>query len=1274
MTWTAQQQAAIAAQGKQTLVAAAAGSGKTAVLVARLIRLLTTGVCEIDQMLVLTFTNAAAAEMRERIEAALQEAVGQATDTATRERLQRQLILLSGAAITTIDAFCQRILRMNIAELDIDPQFRAMDQQEQALLAQEVMDQELEALYAEGDAEFLHFADAYGSDTGDAQVRELIQQTWHFAQSQPFPEDWLEAQPARYAEQADLWAYDCLDKTGLAQQIAQTLAVATAFRDYAVSLGSDGYTAVGTAVCAELQRAQEALQTGASWDEVRACVQAVQFPRAAGPYRETLLAGEAKAAVQNQRAACKESVDSLQELFKVDAAGLREEMAATQQMVTELCQLTLRYGRALQAAKREKRVIDFGDMEHFALDLLCNREVRQATGQLVPTPAAMALQEKYAAIVVDEYQDTNAVQEAIVQLIARREQPDVFLVGDVKQSIYRFRQADPEIFQQKQATFPQMNPDLYQLISLSRNFRSRACVLDSINVLFTQLMQPETMEIDYDEAAALYPGLDYPALPEGAVGLAGPLEVVHILDDGEPSAEHTPLAAESTPSQSWHIPQGLEAEGDYIARRLKAFMTAGTLVYDKHTGVYRAMHWRDVAILYRGGASVSQQLLTCLRAAGIPAYASADSGYFAAQEVRVMLALLTCLDNVRQDIPLAAVMASPIGGFSMSDMAKIRLAAPPHTDLYAALLHAYQQDSGLSTRLADKAAAFCDRLSTWRLAARQLRVPELINYLYQETGYYNYVGGLAGGLLQQANLRLLSDRAAAYEKTNYRGLNRFLRFIDRLRAQENDLAAARTLGAGEDVVRIMTIHKSKGLEFPLVFLVASDKKFKLLDAGSQLLCDKKLGIGLQIADRATGQRYQTLAWRNIERAGNNASKAEEMRLLYVALTRARERLIITSSGSSKAWDGRLKKVAALADAAGEALPGAQVLAQNNYLSWLLMALVRLPDGAPLREAAGLAAGAVLTLPRFGAAHFQVQTLAAADLAQPVREADAATDALLAAVARGEPLPATAAAERVTGILAWQYPEPALAQVAAKLSVSEIKRRFREADEQPQPVTAALLGAYEPVAVSPAPADKSGPMLPDMPGTAGAEHNTAQPWQRPAFLQARSRTGAEYGTLLHTVMQHLDFRGATSYRGLKAQLAGMVEREIILPTDVPAIYLKSLQAFCDSPLGEALRKAAHVWRELPFCRLLPARDFYPNLPAHSQAQCFVQGIIDLLYEDADGTLVLVDYKTDRDTDPQHAHERHYEQLKLYRAAVEALTGRTVSAAWLFMLKDGTMVAM
>ena len=1270
---TPQQQAAIDARDQKVLVAAAAGSGKTAVLVKRIISMLnaTEGGCDVDHLLVLTFTKAAAAEMRQRIEAALQETLEQAKEPKQIRHMERQLALLSGAAIATFDSFCQRVLRMHVAELDVDPQFRVMDKQEGQLLAQEVVEQLAEALYDEGNEKFLHFADAYGNNKGDKNVWDMVAKVWGMARSMPFPEEWLQQQPEQYqVPESDIWSCEWLSthREEYQEKIRRMLAGVEVFVQDTTAVGCQGYIFAAQDMATGAQACKKALANGGAWDELYEAVQGIPLPAMnRKPYTtgSRSLAPEEKAPLKAQLDVLKEQVQELQqEIFVQDEAAVRQDLQSTQEFVTELCRLTLRYGQALQAAKREKRLIDFADMEHFALNLLCDTAVHQATGQLVPSPVALALQEKYQAIMVDEYQDTNQVQEDIVSLITRQDHPDVFMVGDVKQSIYRFRQADPEIFQKKQGTYSKAPEALERLIPLSKNFRSRASVLDSINVLFTQLMQPETMEIAYDADAALYPGLPYPALPEGTEGLDGPLELVTILEDGatqtsKQSADHSAEVENGDVEEEADIPampeppRGLQAEGYYIARRIMDYVAAKTQVYDKHTGGYREMTYRDIVILMRstkgeGAAPKGQQILECLRAYGIPAYAELDAGYFEAQEVRVMLAFLTCLDNVRQEIPLAAVLASPIGGFTMADLAQLRLVIPKGGDLYDALLTAYQQNTQLKPHLADKAAAFCDQLSVWRRMARDMRVPELIDCLYQQTGYYNYVGGLPGGQLRQANLRLLIDRASAYEQTSYHGLYRFLRYIDRLRRQETDLAAARTLGAGENVVRIMTIHKSKGLEFPLVFLADCGKGFNKQDLSSRLLLHKHLGIALQIADRETGQVYKTLPWRMVQQAVQNNLLAEEMRILYVALTRAREKLILTHALSAKSWENKLKKCCAFCDVEGEVLPAEKVQACDNYLDWCLMALARVPGGAALREQAGVAAAATLSLPKFAHAAFALPVVSAVDYVPQETGDSAQSGDILTTVHQGELLPATREADEVAAILGWHYPQPELAKVTAKLSVSEIKRRFREADEQPQAVTASL--------------------LPDSTG------GSTQPWQRPAFLQARSRTGAEYGTLLHTVMQHLDFTGDTSYHGLQAQLQSMVTREIIRAEDVPSIYIKSLQAFCDSPLGQELRTASHVWRELPFCRLLPATDFYQELPTDSQAECFVQGIIDLLYEDAAGELVLVDYKTDRDTDAQRAHDRHHEQIALYRAAVEAITGRTVNAAWLFMLKDGTMVAM
>ena len=1246
--WTEDQTKAIELRHRNILVAAAAGSGKTAVLVERIIQSLLHGGCDVDRLLVLTFTNAAAAEMRDRIDGALQKELAEAEDSDTIARLERQLVLLSGASISTFHSFCQRVIRTNLSEVDLDPQFRLADEQEKQLLQQDTIDALFEELYAKKDKHFMAFTDAYGDNRGDEKAKKLVLAVWRFAQAQPFPEDWLAEQPKRYeAKEEDLWQEPWIQilYPYLEHAIDAWMESARELLPFQSDVEGSGYAIAIDEIYGLVSACYNDFHAHAPWDAIQQRIAAFAWPNfTKNPYRKAPEDPEVKAA-------CKAAIDSLKtqfeemstQYFPASEEGIREEIAACAGPVAELCTLAIQFSRAFQQAKKEKNIADFGDLEHFALQILSDDEVRRTTGKIVPSATAIALQEKYQEIMVDEYQDTNSVQEAIFSLVARPDDPNVFLVGDVKQSIYKFRLADPDLIQQKQNAYPKLAAEgkPYALIHLKKNFRSRAGVLDAVNVLFTQVMQSGTMEIDYDEEEALYAGLDYPELPKGRAGLDGPVELAVVMNPDakkEKAAENEEDEEEAQPEL-----KNLEAEGQYMAERIQKMIDAQTLVYDKGLKGYRAMQWRDAAILMRSVQGKAQIVLEQLRKNGIPAYADADAGYFEAQEVRIVLDLLACLDNVRQDIPLAAIMASPIGDFSMQDIAKIR-AASPDTDLYGALLAAYAPESKLSGRLADKAAAFHNRMADWRNAARDLRVPELIRYLYQATGYYNYVGGLPGGLLRQANLRMLIDRASAYEKTNYRGLYRFLRFIDQMKKRETDLSVARTLGAGENVVRIMTIHKSKGLEFPVVFVPDMAKRFQLDDKETTVLLHKKLGIGPKVVDPETSQCYQTAPWRTIRQSKHAETKAEELRVLYVALTRAREKLILTASMKETEWENKAKKWAGLADAEGTVLPSGKVLSADSFLDWVLMALMRMPDGRPLRETAGIAGGATLSLPRYDKGHYKIHIVQQEDLHPVTEEREKDADTILEAVHAMKPLEASEARDKVASILGWHYDTQGLENVSAKLTVTEIKRRFAEPDEQPVP------------AVQP-------------------QEEKQQPWKRPVFVQDRKgRSGAEYGTLMHSVMQHIDFAGDTSFQGLQAQVRLMAAKEIIREEDISAIYIKSLQGFCDSKLGKEVRSTKQVWRELPFSRLLPAKKFYDGLPKDSEEEVFVQGVIDLLYEREPGRYVLVDYKTDRDTDPEHAEKRHREQIRLYREAVEAVTGGEVAEAYLYLLKDGTIVPM
>ncbi|MBQ1461550.1 MAG: helicase-exonuclease AddAB subunit AddA [Selenomonas sp.] len=1285
MPYTNDQLAAIKARDRNILVAAAAGSGKTRVLVERIIRQLTAGELDVDELLVVTFTNAAAAEMRERIEGALARELAAAAKKEEAARLERQMVLLTGADICTFHSFCQRLIRQHIESLDVDPKFRLASEQELVLLKNDTLESLLEDKYERPLAaeqlpaweEFISFMDDYGDEQGDDEVKKAILDLHNFAQSQPFPEKWLlsqqEGQGQSIADSPWLTAAVPEMRAGLMTVISEyeeTAGLTAGTEDPALTAAWVPYAELIQQDLAGLDAIREAFNVlehkpdAAKWDELA---------RQVGKFSWTAMRGKVYSDLKNlypdireefnaRRDAVKKALKKFAENYlSQEAAQIEEDIAANHRAAAVYAGLALEFGRALQAAKKERNILDFNDLEHYALAILCTAD---DGGAIAPTETALALQAKYKSIMVDEYQDTNGVQEAILNLIARDN--NRFTVGDVKQSIYRFRLADPYLFQAKYDSFP-LEPqadDKNQLINMKKNFRSRREVLAPINFIFDQIMTKEAVEIAYDANSKLYPGAAYEEHEHTFAGAAGALELDLIQrelqeKDGKPGAG----------DEEGEDLSGFNLEAAYIARRISQLMEQGYMVKDKDTDSYRPLAFRDIAVLMRAVSGKANILLEALRKNSIPAYADVDGGYFEAPEVRLVLALLTVIDNVRQDIPLAAVLASPIGGFSMTELTQIRLASATG-DLYDGLLASFSVDSSLPQELAARTADFQAELARWRRFAASHSVPELIWLLYRETGYYDYVGGLKGGLLRQANLRMLADRAAEYERSNYRGLFRFLRFIENLQKRDTDLSVARTLGASENVVRIMSIHRSKGLEFPVVIVADIAKKFNLRDAQGTFLRHKELGIGVRLAQRSrTGRQiYKSLPWQAVAAKIRSESKAEEMRILYVAMTRAREKLILTGVLPGKNSEKKAQGYCRYADREEYQLPDFAITKADSYLDWVAAALCRHSAAGPLWEMAGISADGGLEKQLEPEAQIKINLYQESELAAGAPQ-ESKQDELLQAAAALKPMPSSAAKDSVESLLSWQYEDRGLANVPAKLTVTEIKRRFadNQAWEEEVPGPRQLIVMHDNEELEAVDTDTNAVT------TVAAKDTTD--WPQPRFLQEQAKkiSAMERGTIMHTVMQRLDFAGDISYQGIKKQVAAM-EAKGILPEDAgKVVYIKGIQGFFDSEIGQLVQDAPHVYRELPFSRMLRAKDFYPEVQEEKEL-VFTQGVIDLLVETAAGELILIDYKTDRLTDHDRIRRRYQIQLDMYKNAVEAILGRKVSRSYLYLLQNGSFVPM
>ena len=1193
MPWSPEQEEAIYSKGKNLLVAAAAGSGKTSVLVERIIQHLISGYCNINEILVVTFTRAAASEMQGRIAKAISEKL----DLQQREK---QLILLNGASISTLHSFCQSIIRQYFYHLDLDPKARLANEQEVALLEYDVLDNLFEREYAgEGEAlpEFVHFTELYGSERGDENMYKLILRLFKFAQAQPFPRQWLEALPEFYlVEDIRDSAWFKIFRDHLAEDAENCLrqlescygtARETASEKYMNLLDSD------LVFCRELKE-----NLFSDWDAMVKQASNIKLTRF---NRDKEVDEEISEQLKNRRSNAWAAVKDWKKTYALQSLQEAEaDLPLLYRQARALVGVTLAFAKEFAEAKKQKNIMDFSDLEHYALQLLT--EEGSDADQLIPSSVALELQEKYKEIMVDEYQDTNGVQEAILNLVAGTE-PKKFYVGDVKQSIYKFRLAEPELFLAKYQSYPEAEES--KRIDLAKNFRSRREVLSGVNCIFSQLMDPALMELDYGEAEALKCGLDY---PEGENTLAQPIEV-HLFGEDAPYRL----------SQGGELQEldGYSGEVRFIVERIARLYREKPLVYDKDKKDYRPLEWRDIVILLRSVVGKGNELEEALLAAGIPVYANADTGYFQATEIELMLSLLQIIDNPQQDIPLTGVLFSVIGKFSKEELAEIKV-LEPELSMYSAL----EKIAGLDTALGGKIREFLACLEQWRTYSRFHSVPQLLWRLYEDTGYYEYLGGLPEGTVRQANLRALYSRARDFEMTAYRGLFRFLRYVRRLQDLGTDLAVARTLGEGENVVRIMTVHKSKGLEFPVVFMPNLNKKFNLQDAREQILIHKNLGLGMYL--QGENVAYETLAHQAVAIAINREAKAEEARVLYVGMTRAREKLIMSASGLSQSKLNKLLTPAYYSEAL--LLPKAVIGGGAAFLDWILPGLARHPDAEGLAKIAELAPQPVFKLAEDS--RWQIEWGGEGMLQEEDKTAPA--EDFWQRIGNLQPVPQAENTEWVAQRLSWSYPRLAQQAIPAKLTVTEIKQRFME-------------GSFE-----------------------EDEQFRLQEFAKPKFLQQEERlSGMEYGTLVHRILQHLDLQGDLSASGIGRQVEALREQHILPKEQGVFLPYKKLAAFFTSPIGKRLLQSETVEREMHFNKLLPADLFYQV--GADAPDIFLQGVIDLLFEEADGW-VLVDYKTDN-IDGARALERYALQLQLYSKVAGDILSKPVKASYLYMIATG-----
>ena len=907
--WTREQNLAINEKDSNILVAAAAGSGKTAVLVERIINKVINEKIDIDKILVVTFTNAAASEMRERILDAIYKRL---EDEPENAHLQRQINLLNKASISTIHAFCLDVIRNNFFEIDTSANFRVGDTTEIELIKQEILEDLFEEKYEE-ESEFLNLIEMYTNYRSDDKLKEMVLDIYKFIQSTPFPEKWLKNAVEKFNYSTDVdfaktdWGKIILKE--LFSQIEECiLKLEKIHRETAKFWELDKFTVV---LNQDIENLKSLINNNLRWDEVFYLINDFTWKKWPVDKKVTIdLRNEAKEIRDSVK---KQFTKIVSKVMIYSSKEANEDINKMYQTLQNLSNLVLEFTEKFKQAKREKNIIDFNDIEHMALDILVNKE-----NTIEKTKVAKDYMQKFEEIDIDEYQDSNLVQEYILSSISRGN--NIFMVGDVKQSIYRFRQARPELFIEKYNKYKLEERDIKtgEKIQLFKNFRSRKNILDITNNIFKNIMSQEIGEIDYTENEYLNYGASYPERKEKSE--------IYVINLNEENAEDYEEIYNEEDNTNERI-EDVVLEAKFVSKKVKELLESGIEVYDKKQG-QRKISYRDIAILLRSTSTTAPIYEKELSELELPVFSDSSSTYLESIEIETMMSLLKIIDNPMQDIPLVTVLRSTIGGFTDNDLIEIRLADKKCSFYEAMLKSRIKVDDDIKAKI----TKLLNNLEKWRKEVEYLSLDELIWQIYLDTGYYHFVSLMPNGNVRQANLKILFEKAREFENTNFSGLFNFINFIDRLKSSGGDLSSAKLIGENEDVIRIMSIHKSKGLEFPIVFLCNTGKKFNMKDLNENIILHQELGIGPKFIDTEKRIEYNTLAKEALKIKAQKEIISEEERVLYVGLTRAKEKLIIT--GISKDLKKDLEKKKELLSTYGNKIKSNLVEKYKSYLDWI----------------------------------------------------------------------------------------------------------------------------------------------------------------------------------------------------------------------------------------------------------------------------------------------------------------------------------------------------
>ncbi|MCE9654802.1 helicase-exonuclease AddAB subunit AddA [Clostridium celatum] len=1238
--WTNEQAQAIKTRNCNLLVAAAAGSGKTAVLVERIIKIITNeeNPVDIDKLLVVTFTSAAAAEMRERIAAAISKELEKSPNS---KNLQRQLTLLSRANITTMHSFCLEVIKNYFYTIDLDPSFRIGDETEATLMKNEIIEELFDEYYEEENEDFKDLLEAYSGSKDDEKLKEMILSLHRFSMSGPWPEKWL----IEKAEAFNINTLEELDKTEWVKVLKDSLRVEIrgflnmykkALEIIEYTDGLSPYLEAFNSDYGYLYNAYESLNEDLT--SVYNALNAITFITLKRLKKSEVLDENAQETVKAIREGVKKKVKSLIESsFEFTPGEALDGIKEVYPFMKTLANITVEFAKRFDEKKREKNILDFNDLEHLCLKILIDRDEEN---NIIPSNVAEHFRNYFDEVLVDEYQDSNDVQETIINLVSRRlgDNPNVFMVGDMKQSIYRFRQAKPKLFKDKYDSYSEEDESKDRKILLYKNFRSRQEVIDGANYIFKMIMSEVVGELEYTDKEALNLGASFEIPKDEKQVVGGEIEL-HIIDKSGLVKEENNDFNEDDSEQAKEDEEdidGITLEAKVVAKRIKELFEERDgkkfQVFDKDTKEYRDVKFKDIVILLRATKNWAEIFLDELGSEGIPVYADTGSGYFESIEIRTIMSLLKVIDNPLQDVPMIATLRSPIVGFSAEELSDLRLL---NKDLYfyEVIKCVYDNEFEVSDELRFKCVNFIDNLSKWRDRAIYTPIDEFIWYLYMDTGFYGYVGAMPNGKLRQANLKILFQRAKQYESTSFKGLFNFINFINKLRKSSGDMGSAKVLGENEDVVRIMSIHKSKGLEFPIVFTSGTGKQFNLMDLTNSILYHEELGFGPNYVNLETRNSYSTLPKEAIKKKIRLETLSEEMRILYVAFTRAKEKLIITGASSNLEKD--IKKWVSAASLDENIVLPSEVLKGKSYLDWIAMAMCKHRDGEKLREIVDNYQGTNKDeLSTWGIKFWTKDLLT--------------VDKILEAVDKNEEEDLfknskdIVVGKEIKRRLDYKYKFIEGAMLPSNISVSDLKKKdFTYGD--------------------------------DIPGI--VEVFKEKEIIKPRFLkEEKGLSAAERGTIMHYVMQRINYDRVNSINEIKNQIEEMVLDNSLTEKEANSIWHKQILNFFRSDLGKRLLKAYKegrmVSRELPFFTELSSTEYDKSLDEkiYKNEKIRLQGIIDCFFEEEDG-IVLLDYKTDYVEEGQEEKiiERYKSQLKYYKDALEKITGKVVKETYLYLFK-------